>query len=154
MKYYAFRANIETLDFGRMAYAVINLPIKILNELPEKKTGIRLEGTLNESPFSLAIQHYGENYQIIVSKRLMKEAEVDLGEMVEVEFRLVDKQQVDTPFEILEVIQRDKSFKSKWEDLTAGKKRSLIHPIKQAKRPETKKKRLAELVKNVKSGLT
>ena len=150
MKYISFRGKIEILDFGRMSYSVINLPDSVLKNLPEKKTGLRLQGEINKIPFSLAIQHYGTNYQIIMIKKLLREAHAAVGDSVEVDFKVVDKEIVDVPFEVLEALNADAKFKAKWEKLTPGKKRSYIHPINQAKRPETKEKRLNELMKELK----
>ena len=81
----------------------------------------------------------------MVSKAMMKAAEVSLGDTVEVRFEVADQDAVDIPPALRTALAEDEPLREAWDALTPGKQRGFAHPIAQAKRPETLAKRLGAL---------
>ena len=85
-------------------------------------------------------------WYLLVSKKAMKAAGVSLGDDVEVRFRIADQEAVDVPHDLERALEADAVALARWYALTPGKKRGLAFRVAQAKRPETRAKRTAEVL--------
>lgn len=138
---YAFRARVETLDFGTMAYHVVYLPAKIRNVLPlDKSPRLRTVGFVNRQPFRLALMPTaGRKWYLLLSLKFLKKYKATLGDQVEVEFSLDDPEAVDANGRAAQI----------WEQMTPGKKRGLAYRVSSAKRPDTRQRRAAAVLEEI-----
>ncbi len=131
---------------------VIYLPKEIVKQLPEGR--VRVEGTFNDAPFALAVQHRknGDRY-FSVSGPLRKEAHIKTGDRVKVKFRIVDPDKLHIPEELEAVLAQDGEAKEAWEKLTLGYRRGLIHYVTSVKNVDSRINRAIDLLNRAKAGL-
>lgn len=146
---YTFAARLTRIDAQFMQYILV-VPDEIMEQL-EGKGRLRAEGTMNGTPFNLAIQNLktGERY-FSVSASLRKAGRMQLSVPVEVKFSLVDPNKLDIPEELTAVLEQDPEGKDAFDKLTTGYKRSLIHYITSVKNVDSRIKRAMELIEKAK----
>ena len=111
---------------------VVVVPVDIIKKLPAGR--VRVEGKLNQVTFNLAIQakKNGPKY-LSVSQAMRKSAGIKPGDNVKVRFVLVDPDKLDLPEEMEAVLAQDDEGARKWNKLTVGLQRSLVHYINSSK---------------------
>ncbi|MEM9161646.1 MAG: YdeI/OmpD-associated family protein [Cyanobacteria bacterium P01_F01_bin.4] len=142
-----FEAQIEYHDFGRMGYTVVYLPESLRAELPfDQYPRLRVDAEVAEYPIDGAFQPGQGKYYLILSKRLLKQAGLALGDTVNVNFRIADQDAVDVPDELRIALQSNQTAQDGWDALTPGKRRGLAHRVSSARTAATRKKRVAEVI--------
>ena len=142
-----FEATIEYHDFGRIGYAVVYLPEDLQTKMPfDRYPRLRVDAEVAELPVDGAFQPGQGKYYLILSKRLLKQAGLVLGDSVNVNFRIADQDAVIVPDELEIALQSNPTAKTKWETLTPGKRRGLAHRVSSARTATTKEKRVAEVI--------
>jgi uncharacterized protein YdeI (YjbR/CyaY-like superfamily) len=90
---------------------------------------------------------YGGKYFVPVRKSNQEAAGVKAGEVVKVTIAAdSDIRQVEAPPEIAAVLARNKTAKARWEKLSYSNKKEHAEAILQAKRPETRERRLGKIL--------
>jgi antitoxin component of MazEF toxin-antitoxin module len=148
MDYYSYRfeAIISKYDFGKYYYTVVFIPQDIIEKLPlNDNPRLRIEGEVNEFPINGALMPDKGEWYLMVPKKILKQIDKNLGDEVEILFRIADQDEVTLSKELENYLKRNPKLKSKWEKLTPGKRRGLAHRVNQAKSEETIAKRLLEL---------
>lgn len=150
METYKFTNRLTRIDATFMQYIIV-VPNEVMERI-DKKGRIRAKGTMNGVPFALAIQNLktGERF-FSVSAPMRKAAKIQLSVPVQVEFVLVDENQLDVPEELTAVLDEDPEGKAVFEQLTVGYRRSLIHYITSVKNVDSRIKRAIELVQKAKN---
>ena len=145
---HSFEAPIVEHWFeAKFAYTVVWLPPEVAEALPFKAyPRLRVEGEVAEQGFEAACMPVRRRWYLMGSKKAMKAAGVSLGDEVEVRFRIADQDAVDMPVDLTRALEADAAALARWDALTPGKKRGLAFRVAQAKRPETRAKRIAELL--------
>lgn len=130
---------------------VVEIPVDVVKKLPTGR--VRVEGKLNQVKFNLAIQSKknGPKY-LSVSQAMRKLAGVKPGDKVNVSFALVDPDKLDLPEEMEAVLAQDDEGAKKWNKLTVGLQRSLVHYINSSKNVDVRIERALFLINKVKSG--
>ena len=137
--------------YGNFTYSAAFLPKKIVDELPASRQ--RTKGTLNDIPFSLAIQYRKDGRSFFLfSRSLCKEADVHVGSTVKIAFALVDPAVVDLPEELEAVLAQDDDARKVWEQFTVGRRRSYTIYITSVKNVDSRIKRSLELAEKMKFG--
>ncbi|MEL6327735.1 MAG: YdeI/OmpD-associated family protein [Cyanobacteria bacterium J06626_23] len=142
-----FEAPIEYHDFGRMGYTVVYLPEEIREQLPfDEYPRLRVDAEVNEQPIDGAFQPGQGRHYLMLSKRLLKSAELSLGDVVSVNFRVADQDAVTVPDELQRALDANAQTLALWEKLTPGKRRGLAHRVASARTMPTRLKRVAEVI--------
>ncbi|MEM9837927.1 MAG: YdeI/OmpD-associated family protein [Pseudomonadota bacterium] len=146
---YAFEAPIEKFGVGKTRviwYNVLMVPDEVCAELPlDEYPRLRIEGEIAEVPIANALMPTGDGRRyVIVSPTVLKEAEVRLGDHVEMRFRIADQDHVDVPAGLSAALRNDRNAAAMWEALTPGKKRMLSQHVLSAKTEPTQAKRIGE----------
>lgn len=130
---------------------VVEIPVDVVKRLPAGR--VRVEGKLNSVPFNLAIQSKknGPKY-LSVSQAMRKSAGVRPGDKVKVSFSVVDPDKLELPEEMEAVLAQDDEGAKKWNKLTVGLQRSLVHYINSSKNVDVRIERALFLINKVKSG--
>lgn len=150
METYKFTNRLTHIDAAFMQYIIV-VPDEVMERI-DKKGRIRVKGTMNGVAFALAIQNLktGERF-FSVSAPMRKAAKIQLSVPVQVEFVLVDENQLDVPEELTAVLEEDPEGKAVFEQLTVGYRRSLIHYITSVKNVDSRIKRAIQLVQKAKN---
>jgi len=108
---------------------------------------------VNGYPFDGAFQPgHGKTY-LIVSKKVLKEIGVALGDLVTVQFTVADQDAVSVPDELQAKLEKDKVALKAWKSLTPGKQRALCHGVSSAKTKPTIEKRISAVISALKEDL-
>ena len=76
-----------------------------------------------------------------------------LGDIVKVNFKIVDADKLDVPEELEAVLSQDDDARKAWQKLTTGYRRSLIHYVTSVKNVDSRIKRALDLLNRAKAGL-
>jgi hypothetical protein len=148
MQSYQDHQTINQLEKRKGGYFYLTIPAEVVNQF-EQKRQTRLLCTINESyTFQCGLNHLGDgNFFIIIGSQKMKEIQKQLGDTISFEIREdPNPLGVDMP-EVLEaVLEQDESLKNIYENLSMGKKRSLIFSILKIKNID---KQISEISKNL-----
>lgn len=148
-----FEAEIVHHDVGTYRYTVVFLDPALHGALPTGKARpVRVDGEVSEVGFEGAFQPVSGRWYLMLSKKLLREGEMKLGDTVEVRFRLVDPDTVDVPLELQQALRSRAALRKAWQALTPGQQRGFCHHLTSAKRPATRQKRLAEILDAVEAG--
>jgi hypothetical protein len=147
-KSFRFTAPLEVIR-GTLKSTVIFVPEAILEKLPKGR--IRTEGTMNGTPFALAIQYKkdGSRY-LVVGSILRRAAKLKEGDSVQVIFRLTDPNKLVIPEELEAVLAQDAEATEIWNTFTQGYQRSLVYYITSVKNIDSRIKRAFEIVEKSK----
>ncbi len=144
---HTFTGFTDHHNFGTYRYTVIFLPEELHADLPlDKYPRLRVSGEIAEQPFEAAWQPVRGRWYIMLSKKLLKDAAVGVGDEVEVRFEVVDQEAVDVPLELQHALSENSQAATVWDALTVGKRRGLTHRISSAKTAKTRARRLQEVL--------
>ncbi len=150
-KVWEFEAPIEYHDFGRMGYTVVYLPEKIKDKLPFKQfPRLRVNADILGYPIDGAFQPGHGKIYLIVSKAILKEIGLELGDQVTVQFTVADQKYVSVPGELEAALKQDKTAMKVWNALTPGKQRAFCHTVNSAKTKPTIEKRVKAVMLSLK----
>jgi hypothetical protein len=147
---FSFKSILATMK-GGLIHSVVYLPEEIIEQLPKGR--VRTKGTINGIPFALAPQYKKDGSRFFtVNASLKKAAKIKEGSRVEVNFRLVDPDELDMPEELEAVLAQDEEAMIAWNNLTIGYQRSLILYVTSVKNVDSRIKRSLELMEKAKFG--
>ncbi|MEM6334531.1 MAG: YdeI/OmpD-associated family protein [Planctomycetota bacterium] len=151
MNYYphTFETTIERFGVGKtkvLWYTVVFLPDELRADLPfDQYPRLRVEGEIEEVSIANAFMPTGDGrYYLIVSPKVLKDAEIEAGDTVRVWFRVADQNYVEVPPALQQAIEADSKAANAWSRLTPGKMRMLAQHVMSAKTAKTQAKRTSE----------
>jgi hypothetical protein len=148
---HTFDTRITRHAVGTLTYSVIFLDPTISIEPPDgARRPIRADLEIAGVPFRAAWQSSNGRRYAMLSKRLLREASLKIGDHVEVAFRLVGADDVEIPAELAAALAKSRKLSTAWTSLTPGRQRGLTHLVSSAKTAPTR----ATLVARVVEGLT
>ena len=139
-----------------ITYKVLFMPPHFENELPFKKfPRLRVEGEIADVPVRGAGMPVGDGRRyFIVSPEVKKQTGFDVGDVVEMRFRIDDQDHVDIPASLQHALREDDEANALWDKLTAGKKRMFTFHVSSAKTAPTEARRVAEAMEAIGRGIT
>ncbi len=139
-----FRATLEPVPHGGH-YVVV----------PEKKAaaaglryGVRVRGTVNGVPYRSSLMKYGGIFHMGVHKATLAKAGVKPGARVDVTIE-IDDEPLPTdvvPPDLAKALAKSKAAKTAFEALSPAHKREHVKHVIEAKKPETRARRIAKTV--------
>ena len=148
-KTYRFETRLITVH-GSFTHTILVVPDEIIDSLPLKGR-VRTKGTINKTPFALAIQHKKDGSRFfMLSAQLRRTAKIGSGDLVSVIFWLVDPDVVDVPEELRAVLDQDVEGLKLWNTFTPGVQRGLAHYVNSVKNVDSRIKRAIEIVEKAK----
>jgi hypothetical protein len=145
---YEFETELDLQIVGTYRYHAIKIPVGTQAEIEFGK-GVkpRFEGRLNGVSFSGALLPTGTGrYYAMVNEKLRRRLGLQLGCLVQVSITLVDPNIVNVPDDLMSVLESDQELLFKWEVLTAGTKRGILHQIESARTEQTRLSRISNLL--------
>lgn len=146
---HAFEAEISLHGVGKsrvITYKVLFLPPHLVQDLPfDQFPRLRVEGEIADVPVRGAWMPVGDDRRyFIVSPDVKKNTGLDVGDLVEMRFRIDDQDYVDVPSSLQSAIDADQKTRMRWDALSAGKKRMFAFHVLSAKSAATEAKRVSE----------
>ncbi len=111
----------------------------------------RLRGSIDGTPFSRAFFRAPDGeVRVRFGMGWLSDAGLSVGDVVTVTLdEDQDPERVDVPEELGALLEADPVAEHAWEELTAGRRRSLVYGVERAKRPETRQRRAQAVVDQV-----
>jgi len=145
-----FQAKIEGKEAG--VVAAITPPINVL-ELYGTRGRVPVRGTINGFPFRSSLIPCGGPHMMPVNKTLREGAGAQPGDIVDVVMeRDLEARTVEPPTELKKELAKNKKARERWEELSFTHKKEMANSIRDAKQDETKKRRLAKVLRVLKTG--
>lgn len=137
------------MEWGKATYTVLRIPPEVVDALGKTK---RVEGEINDHPVNLALTKAPviDGVFVWAGKSLLREVGIEPGEQIEIRFRAAPNDLVEVPADVVNAL-RSAGVTDKWDSLTAGKQRGMLYQVTSAKRAETRVKRIAKLLAEVKA---
>ena len=139
-----------TLELTSETATAVEVPVDVPAVFGAKRPPVR--GTINGTPFRSTIAVYGGRYYLGINRRLRDEAGIAAGEKVVIELDRDDEPRViDLPVEIEKALTvRARSI---FDALPYTHQREYVEWITEAKRDETRERRLAKMVEMLEDGV-
>jgi Bacteriocin-protection, YdeI or OmpD-Associated len=150
---YSFSAPLEVLDFGRMKYWVVRLPLTFRRQVPfSNQRVVRMRGKIADQAVSLAWTLSGPTHYVLVSKALARAAKIAIGDSVQIAFNIVASDEIIVPAEVAEALRQEPEWQQAWDALTPGARRGLCHMVDKLKDEEKRAMRAINILESVQRG--
>jgi hypothetical protein len=115
---------------------------------------VAVRGTINRHPFRGTIFPTGDGrHYMVVNKTLRAEAGVAGGETISLTIELDDEPRtVEAPADFARAVESDESARAVWAKLSYTHRREYVQAINEAKRPETRARRIGKAVEALAAG--
>lgn len=136
-----FRAPIRPSGRGGGGH-LVDVPTEVVEALGGKGR-IPVTATFNGVPYRGSIVRMGGGAVLGVQKAIMAEAGVRVGDSITVVVRNDEgPREVDVPVDLAEALARNGAARAAFESLSFSHKREYVRSITEAKRPETRARRI------------
>ena len=142
---FSFRARLENWEKG-MDYCAVAVPARITKALGTK-SAVLVMAQINKSvPFKVSLFPVGggEHYLRIKSK-VRKEVGVEEGDLISIQVTTLDRAVIVIPADFKKALKAE-SATADFDAMTPGKKNFAIRRIEEALKPETRAKRIQEII--------
>jgi hypothetical protein len=147
-----FEGEITLRDVGTYTYTVVYLCPALARQLPfDGQPRLRFIGEVGEHPIEAAWQPAAGRWYAMLSKPLLREAGLTVGDRVRIRFRVAPADRVVLPDALSQALRLDDAARSAWQSLSPGKQRGLAYLIAAAKTDATLQKRLRDLLHGLKT---
>jgi hypothetical protein len=144
-KRYSFDSFLDKTD-GKFMSHFIPVPPEFLDK-HKIKVRTRINGNINGHDFNLAIQSMKNGiFYLSASRDFCRQTKLKPGDKMTIHFTIADKNELNVPEELLEVIEQDDHFKLHWNGFSIGVRRGLSHYVASAKSIDTRIKRAIEIM--------
>jgi hypothetical protein len=139
-----FRAVLERDD--KTSATPLPLPFDV-EQAFGRKGRLPVRGTLNGVGFRSTLAPYGGVHYLPVNRALREKAGVDAGDTVEVVLEIDDQPRlVEAPADLARALARRARAKAAWDKLATSHRRAYVEAVEEAKKPETRRRRIAGVV--------
>ena len=140
-----FDARIEPMEWGKKTYTIVRLPDSAVDAMPAGTR--RIEGEFGDFAINLALTKAPviDGVFVYAGKQFLRDSGIEPGEVFEARIIPADPNHVDLPKDVAAAI-RAAGRSADWAALTPGRQRSKLHLVNSAKRADTRKKRITELI--------
>jgi hypothetical protein len=144
------RFRTKILLSGKTA-AGIEVPAKVVAALRSKRPPVR--ATINGFTYRTSVASMGGKFMLGVPPEFREGAGVAAGDTVDVDLELdTEPREVAVPKEFAAALARNADAKRFFEALTYSNKRRLVTAIETIKSPETRQRRIAKTIDQLKEG--
>lgn len=152
MKKFSGKQSIKQLEKRKGGYFYLKIDSKIISQFSKKKATrmiCDIDSTVN---FRCGLNHLGDgNFYVIVAGKYLKKLNKSLGQQVSYTIKEDPEQLgVDIPEVLIVLLEQDSNLKEIFDNLTDGKKRSLIYGIIRIKDIDKQIKLIIEYLQNAK----
>jgi len=110
-----------------------------------------VRGTVNGAPLRSTIARYGDEYLLVINRQVREAAGAAAGDTVEIQLELDRKPRVvRLPKDFAAAL--DKDARAKFDRMSYSHRKDYVDWIKEAKREETRQRRIAKAVELIRQG--
>ena len=110
-----------------------------------------VRGTVNGAPLRSTIARYGDEYLLVINRQVREAAGAAAGDTVEIQLELDRKPRVvRLPKDFAAAL--DKGARAKFDRMSYSHRKDYVDWIKEAKREETRQRRIAKAVELIRQG--
>ena len=143
-----FRASVESRGSGR----VVALPFDARDAFGRVRAPVRV--TVRGHTFRTTAMRYGEIDYIGLNRGVRDAAGVRAGDEVSIDIELdLEKREVDVPPELASALDHDAAAKRAFDGLSYTHRKEYARWIAEAKREDTRVRRLAQAVEMLRTGV-
>jgi hypothetical protein len=148
----AHRFKVKLIGREGSQVAAIVPPFDV-HEAFGTKGRVAVKGTVNGAPFRSSLMNMGEGHMMVVNAELRAAAKCEAGDVVEVvmerdeEYRVVK-----LPPYLRKTIDAEPAAREAWSRLSFTHQKEYVREIEDAKRPETRTKRIHAMMDALRSG--
>ncbi len=147
-----FRFKVKLLGMEGSEVAALKPPFDVPAAFGAKGR-VPVKGTINGFPFRSSLMNMGEGHMMVVNREMRAGGKCRGGDTVEVVMQRDDeKRTVDVPPWLRKTIAADRKAKASWEKLSFTHQKEYVRAISGAKREETREKRLAQMMDDLRRG--
>jgi Bacteriocin-protection, YdeI or OmpD-Associated/Domain of unknown function (DUF1905) len=144
------RFRTKILQSGKTA-AGIEVPSKVVAALGSKRPPVR--ATINGFTYRTSVASMGGKFMLGVPPEFREGAGVAAGDTVDVDLELdTEPREVAIPPDFAAALARNTDAKRSFDGLTYSNKRRLVIAIEAIKSPETRQRRIAKTLDQLKEG--
>jgi len=141
-----------TLESARGGGAVALIPPEFVSPLGGLKQ-MRVFGTVNGVAFRSSTMPYRGGFYLGLHKATREAAGVEFGDPLEIEIARDDSPRIlALPEELEAAFKADPALGQRFASLSFSRRRDLAEPISEAKRPETRARRLEDALNRLREG--
>jgi hypothetical protein len=119
----------------------------------QRKGRVPVRGTINGFPFRSSLMNMGDGHMMVVNAELRAGAKCRAGDTVAVVMELdEEKRTVEVPAYVKKIIDRDPRARESWPKLSFTHQKEYVKAIEDAKKPETRDKRIAAMMDALRKG--
>jgi hypothetical protein len=112
-----------------------------------RKGRVPVKGTINGFPYRSSLMNMGDGHMMVVNAQIRAGAKCKAGDMVNVVMDVdEDKRTVQVPAYLKKIINSDPLAKEFWSKQSFTHQKEYVREIEDAKRPETREKRIAAMM--------
>jgi hypothetical protein len=143
-KQHKFKARL--IGAEGMEVAALKPPFDVV-ETFGRKGRVPVTGTINGFPFRSSLMNMGDGHMMVVNAQMREGGKCKAGDTVSVVMELdTADRTVEVPAYLKKLIASDPRAKEFWEKLSFTHKKEYVREIEEAKRPETREKRIAAMM--------
>jgi hypothetical protein len=145
-----FRAKLEPVPHGGMFVVV---PPKSA-EAAGLVYGARVRGTVNGVSYRSSLMKYSGVFHMGVHKATLVKAKVGAGDRVEVTIEIDDEPLPtdEVPPDLATALAKSATARAAWQKMAPSHKREHVKHVLEAKRPETRARRIAKTIEVLRNG--
>jgi hypothetical protein len=136
----------KLIGHENMDAAGIKPPFDVV-EVFQRKGRVPVKGTINGFPFRSSLMNMGDGHMMAVNAQMRAGAKCKAGDTVSVVMELdEDERKVEVPAYLKKIINSNANAKEFWSKLSFTHQKEYVREIEDAKRPETREKRVAAMM--------
>jgi hypothetical protein len=136
---------------GTGAYVVVPLDVPAL--FGSRRPPVR--GTVNGFPFRTTLAPYGDDWYLGFNRKVREGARIAAGEEVVIELERDDElREVEVPSDLAEALAGEAQARKNFERLSYSHRKEYVDWIEEAKRDETRRRRIEKTVGMLREGKT
>lgn len=145
------RFKVKLFGVPGMETAALKPPFDVA-ETFQRKGRVPVKGTINGFPFRSSLMNMGDGHRMVVNAELRAAAKCQAGDTVSVVMELdAEKRTVELPADLKKIIAADPKTKEAWDKLAFTHQKEHVRAIADAKRPETRERRIAAMLDMLRS---
>ena len=126
----------------------ITIPFDVEKVFGAKRVPVKVR--INEAEYRTTIFRMGGKYMMVVPKRFREAAGVNGGELITVEMEKdIQPRVIEPPVDLAKALKENKEAKDVWEKLSYTHKKEYATAIEEAKREETRIRRVQKTIEEL-----
>lgn len=145
--------KVKLLSHADSSAAILKPPFDV-TAIFHRKGRIPVKGTINGFLFRSSLMNMGDGHMMVINAQMRAGAGCKAGDTVAILMELdEDKRTVEVPTYLKKMIAADPKTKESWSKLSFTHQKEYVREIEDAKRPETRKKRIAAMMDALRKGV-